>query len=128
MADTLQVGRKLVELCNEGKNLEAINTLYDKNIVSVEVFGDEKMPRRMEGIDAIRGKNRWWFDCHEMHGQPEVRGPFPHGERFVVFMKHDVTPKVGPHAGKRMTFEEAGLYTVRDGKIVQEEFFYDMGG
>jgi hypothetical protein len=24
--------------------------------------------------------------------------------------------------------QEAGLYTVKDGKIVQEEFFYDMGG
>jgi hypothetical protein len=25
-----------------------------------------------------------------------------------------------------MQLDEAGLYTVRDGKIVQEEFFYDM--
>ena len=31
-------------------------------------------------------------------------------------------------AGKRMQFEEAALYTVRDGKVVQEEFFYDMPG
>ena len=34
----------------------------------------------------------------------------------------------GPMAGKRMQAEEAGLYTVKNGKIVQEEFFYDMGG
>jgi ketosteroid isomerase-like protein len=31
-------------------------------------------------------------------------------------------------AGKRMTLDEVGLYTVKDGKVVQEEFFYDMGG
>ncbi len=30
-------------------------------------------------------------------------------------------------AGKRMNLDEAALYTVKDGKIVQEEFFYDMG-
>ena len=31
-------------------------------------------------------------------------------------------------AGKRMTLDESALYTVKDGKIVKEEFFYDMGG
>ena len=43
-------------------------------------------------------------------------------------MNVDTTPKAGPMAGKRMQFEEAILYTVRDGKIVREEFFYHMGG
>ena len=65
-------------------------------------------------------------DNHDIHGA-EVNGPWPHGDRFVVTMKHDVTPKSGPFAGRRTQFEEAGLYTVRDGKIVQEEFFYHMG-
>jgi ketosteroid isomerase-like protein len=41
-----------------------------------------------------------------------------------VRFKYDVTPK---HTGKRMTMDETGLYTVRDGKIVKEEFFYTMG-
>jgi ketosteroid isomerase-like protein len=31
-------------------------------------------------------------------------------------------------AGQRMTLDEAALYTVKDGKITQEEFFYNMGG
>jgi ketosteroid isomerase-like protein len=127
MASTLEVGKKLVELCRAGKNLEAIDTLYDKDIVSIEVHGDETMPARMQGIDAIRGKNNWWFENHQIHSG-EVKGPFPHGDRFITFMKYDVTSKVGPYAGKRMTVEEAGLYTVRNGKIVQEEFFYDMPG
>jgi ketosteroid isomerase-like protein len=38
-----------------------------------------------------------------------------------------VTAKAGPVAGKRMTLDETALYTVKDGKITQEEFFYDMG-
>ena len=126
-ASTLEVGRKLVDLCKQGKHLEAVDTLYDKNIVSIEVRGDEKMPARMQGIEAIRGKNAWWLESHEIHGT-EHRGPYPHGERFIVQMRYDVTSKSGPFAGKRMQIEEAGLYTVGDGKIVQEEFFYDMPG
>jgi hypothetical protein len=122
----MEVGRKLVDFCNQGKHLEAVNTLYSNDIVSIEVYGDEKMPARMQGIDAIRGKNQWWLDNHTVHGG-ETKGPFPHGERFITYMKYDVTPKVGPMAGKRVQFEEAGLYTVRDGKVVQEEFFYHMG-
>jgi ketosteroid isomerase-like protein len=126
-ASTIEVGRKLVELCKQGKNLEAIDTLYDKDVVSIEVRGDETMPARMQGIEAIRGKNTWWLDSHQIHGS-ELRGPYPHGERFIVQMRYDATSRSGPFAGKRMQFEEAGLYTVRDGKIVQEEFFYDMPG
>ena len=40
----------------------------------------------------------------------------------------EVTPKTGPMAGKRMTMDESALYTVKDGKVVQEEFFYNMEG
>jgi ketosteroid isomerase-like protein len=127
MANTLETGKKLVELCRQGKYLDAVDTLYSKDIVSIEAKGDAAMPARTQGIEAIRGKNKWWMENHEIHGN-EVKGPFPHGDRFVAVMKMDVTPKAGPHAGKRMQFEEAALYTVRDGKIVREEFFYDMGG
>lgn len=127
MSSTLEVGRKLVDLCREGKNLQAVDTLYSPTIVSVEAFDDGTMPRQMEGIDAIREKNRWWLDNHEIH-RMQIDGPYPHDDRFIVRMTIDATPKAGPMTGKRMTFEEAGLYTVKDGKIVREEYFYHMGG
>ena len=124
--DTLAIGKKLVDLCNQGKNMDAIDALYSKDIVSVEAMqGTPDMPQTMKGIDAIRGKNQWWCDNHEVHGG-KVTGPFPHGDRFITVMNYDVTPKVGPTAGQRMQMEEVGLYTVKDGKIVKEEYFYDM--
>src|SRR5207249_2798079 len=46
MTSTLDVGRRLVELCREGKFLEAINTLYSPDIVSIEVHGSDQMPAR----------------------------------------------------------------------------------
>ncbi|MBI2214337.1 MAG: nuclear transport factor 2 family protein, partial [Acidobacteria bacterium] len=58
--DTKQVGEKLVALCREGRNIEAIDTLYSQDIVSIEAMGNEEMPAEMSGIAAIKGKNEWW--------------------------------------------------------------------
>ena len=126
MSDTLAVGKKLVELCKEGKNMDAIDTLYSPNIVSVEAGAPPNMSARSEGVGAVKGKGEWWVQNHEVH-KAEVDGPYPHGDRFIVRFKYDVTAKAGPMAGKRFTMDEAGLYTVKDGKIAHEEFFYSMG-
>jgi hypothetical protein len=104
MSDILTVGKKLVELCREGKNMEVLDTLYSKDIVSVEAIGGPEMPARMEGIDAIKGKATWWEQNHEVH-KAEVEGPYPHGDRFIVHFKYDVTAKSGPFAGKRMLLD-----------------------
>jgi ketosteroid isomerase-like protein len=120
-----EIGEKLVALCKEGKNLECIDTYYSDDIVSVEAApppsGGEQT---MKGIDAIRGKNQWWAENHEVHSAA-VDGPYPHGEdRFAVRFDYDVTFKPN---GQRMKMEEVALFTVDGGKIVKEEFFYDMG-
>lgn len=59
MSDALAVGKRLVELCREGKFMEAINELYSPHIVSVEAASGPNMPARMEGIEAIKGKAAW---------------------------------------------------------------------
>lgn len=123
--DTKQVGEKLVSLCSKGKNLEAIESLYSKDIVSVEAISSPEIPAKMRGIDKIRGKNKWWFENNEVHSV-KVEGPFPHNDRFAVKYHFDVTPKAGPQKGKRFQMDEVGVYTVKNGKIVKEEFFYSM--
>jgi len=117
---------QFVDLCNQGKHMDAIASLYAPNIVSVEAMSGPNMPARQEGLDAIKKKAEWWEKAHEVHGGT-VDGPWPHGDRFVVRFTYDVTAKEGPMAGKRMKLDEAALYTVKDGKVVQEEFFYHMG-
>ena len=123
---TMEVGQRLVALCQQGKNLEALDTLYDKDVLSVEAMAMPDMPAEMKGIDALRKKSDWWFANNEVHGGSS-KGPFPNGDRFAVIYTFDVTPKSGPRAGKRVQMEEVGLYTVKGGKIVKEEFFYGMG-
>ena len=127
MQDTMSVANKLVELCRAGKNMEAVDTLYSQSIVSVEAMSAGPSPAKTEGLKAVREKNQWWMDNHEVH-HAEVDGPYPHGDRFIVRFDYDVTGKGGPMAGKRMNMKEAALYTVEDGKITHEEFFYSMGG
>lgn len=121
--DTREVGKQLVDLCREGKNLEAVNTLYSPEIVSVEAQTPPGMPEEMKGLDAIRGKNQWWLENHEVHSAT-AEGPYVLGDRFSVQYNFDVTPKTGEQSGKRMQMKEVALYTVKDGKVVREEFMY----
>jgi hypothetical protein len=125
-SDTQAVAKKLVDLCREGKHMQAIEILYSPSIVSVEAASGPDMPARMEGLEAVKKKAAWWEANHQVH-KGEVDGPFPHGDRFIVRFSYDVTAKGGPMAGKRFMMDEAALYTVKDGKIAQEEFFYTIG-
>jgi SnoaL-like domain len=124
--NTDEIGRKLVSLCQEGRNLEALDTLYSKDAESIEAMSMPGMPAHMKGLDAIKGKNQKGFAENDVHSGG-AKGPFPNGERFAVIYEFDVTPKTGPMAGRRMKMEEVGLYTVQGGKVVREEFFYSMG-
>ena len=121
---TKDIAAKLVELCKQGKNVEAVDTLYAADAISVEAGGPAGVSREAKGLAAIKAKGEWWVNTHEIHSAA-VRGPWPHDDRFVVGFVYDVTNKP---SGKRMTLDEVGLYTVQNGKIVKEEFFYDMGG
>lgn len=121
---TIDVGKKLVELCKAGKNEEAMKTLYAKDIVSVEAAAPPGQSAESHGIEAVIGKSKWWADNHEVHSAA-CEGPFPNGDRFIVRFTYDVTNKP---SGKRMTMDEGALFTVKDGKIVREEFFYVAGG
>lgn len=122
----LEVGNKLVALCREGKNLEAVATLYSDDVVSVEAVDGGGFPRTMNGKEAVVGKGKWWDENHEIHSA-EVEGPFAHGDdRFAVIFRYDVTSK--PMNNQRMQLNEVGVFTVADGKITREEFYYTMGG
>lgn len=126
MESSFEVGKKLVALINQGKSHEAIDTLYSEEIINIEAAAIPPRPRQISGLAAVREKNQWFESNHDIHHW-EATGPWPHGDRFIAIFKLDVTPKIGPMAGKRTTIEEAALYTVMNGKIVKEEFFCHFG-
>ena len=118
---TATVAEELVSLCRGGRNMEAINNLYSPEIVSIESMGGAEMPREIKGVDAVRRKNQWWAENNEVHSAT-VDGPFVGGDKFAVYYSYDVTFKP---MSKRMTMEEVALYSVKDGKVVREQFFYN---
>ena len=127
MKSTFEVGKELVDLTGQGRWLEAINALYSPDIVSVEAVVMPPGRPCPQGIAAVREKTVRFLQDHEIH-HCAVTGPWPHGDRFIVVFKLNLTAKNGPMAGKRFDLEEAALYTVKGGKIVKEEFFYNMPG
>ena len=116
--NTEEVATKLVEFCRKGEWMKAIDELYGKDIVSVEPRAMENMPGKMRGIDQVRGKTEWWEKNMEVHSA-KVGGPFVARDTFVVQFDVDVTDK---GSKKRMQMSEAGIYTVKDGKVSREEF------
>jgi ketosteroid isomerase-like protein len=121
-ASTAAVAKELVALCREGRNLDAVNKLYSPRIVSIEPVGNEAMPAEMTGIDAIRQKHEWWDANNEVHSM-EVNGPFLGDNQFAVQYDFDTTFKP---TGQRNRMTEMALYTVKDGKIVREHFYYHV--
>jgi ketosteroid isomerase-like protein len=119
---TQEVANTLVKLCSEGKFDEAMNALYSPEIVSVEAGAPPGQSRESRGIDAVKAKAQWWTENHEVHSST-VEGPLIAGSHIAVTYKMDVTFK--PQS-KRFQMEEIGVYKVKDGKIVYEEFFYSM--
>lgn len=118
-----EIAKKYVELCQAGKFGECLDTLFSDDAVSVEAGGPPGMDRTASGLDAIRAKSQWWTENHVVH-KAETFGPYPHDDRFAVRFVFDITHKP---SGQRMTMDEVGLFTVKNGKITREEFFYSGG-
>ena len=148
----MEIGKELVTLCREKKNLEAIDKFYSPAVESIEAEAIPQIGKVQKGIDKpIRaiaispdhnllaaaghdnslhfwhlGKGNWMNSGVRVNSQIATITTmryFPNGDQFIIHFTYDVTPK---QSGKRMSMSEMGLYTVRDGKIAKEEFFYAM--
>jgi ketosteroid isomerase-like protein len=115
---TREIAEDVVALSNAG-TLDDIGAKYwADDIVSIEAM--EGPMARLEGREAVAAKGAWWSGAHEVH-DVQTFGPFVNGDQFAVRWVMDVTQK---DSGNRITMDEMALYTVKDGKIVEERFFY----
>ena len=122
--NTAEIAGRLVELCREGKYEDAQNELYADDAVSVEMEGlPEGTLGNAVGLSAIREKGRRWRESIEAIHGGEMSDPLIAGSWFSVSSRVDVTYK----GMGRIDMREIAVYRVRDGKIVHEQFFYDMG-
>ncbi|MFC4820178.1 SnoaL-like domain-containing protein [Dokdonella ginsengisoli] len=121
--NTEAIARRLVELCRQGKYEQAQDELYADDAVSIEMDGlPPDMARDTRGLEAIREKGRQFNATIEaMHGG-SVGDPIVTGNWFSLVMTMDATFK----GRGRVDMREICVYQVRDGKIVREQFFYDV--
>ena len=116
------VAEKWMELCGQGKHFEFMHAYYAPEMVSVEGDG-----REFVGKGPVIHKSEVFQGNNTIHSQ-DLRGPFFCGDagasagRFAVYIALEYSSKAG---GPRSRQEEIGLYTVKDGIVTREEFFYD---
>lgn len=116
---TQEVANRLVELCREGKYEQAVKELYSPDIVSVEPEG---VPDRIvKGLDAIAKKGERFESMLEKVNSTIVTDPIVAENFFSFGMLMNVVMKGMPHA---IDMDEICVYTVSNGKVVKEEFFY----
>jgi len=114
-----------VRAANEENTVEALlNDHYAPDCVSVEAAA---MPGTdspvSDGLEAIRAKHAWWNSAM-VFVSGTIEGPHLHGEdRFALIFKSVMREKA---TGTETPMEEVAVYTVHDGKIAREEFFYTM--
>ena len=68
MSTTLEIGKRYVALCKEGKNDVILDELFTKDTVSIEAGAPPGQDRAAKGLDAIRAKSKGWRDNHTVHG------------------------------------------------------------
>jgi len=116
-ASALDIGQSLVAMFNEGKFKEIEDAYWSNDVASVEGYG---VNMAWHGRAKVEEKNSGWMADHIIHGA-SAQGPYVGATGFAVKFQMDVETK---STGQRQVMEEVGVYDVRDGKIVREEFMY----
>ncbi|CUJ90982.1 SnoaL-like domain protein [Ruegeria denitrificans] len=121
MEDLVEIGRTFVQAMRNRRGLENVDEMYAENAQSVEaVVPPVRQFRITKGQEAIKGKREDWLAAYEIR-ELDVDGPYVHPpNRFGVRYRAEVTRKA---TGEHMTLREIAIYSVAEGKIVQEEFF-----
>lgn len=115
---TQDVANDLVAMWKAGEFDASGEKYWAEDVVSYENMPGADMAE-IRGKAGVKAKGDWWNANHEIH-DVLVEGPYLNGDQFAVRFKMEVTPK----DGERQTMDEIGLYTIRDGKIAEERFFY----
>jgi hypothetical protein len=114
-----EVATRVTELLRAGKTAEVEQDWLAPSIESVEGHGASMA---WSGKPAVLAKYRAWEADHDILSM-SVEGPWVGATGFSLRYKVDATQK---STGQNMKMEEIAVYTVRNGKIVREEFHFAL--
>ncbi|OCX52063.1 hypothetical protein BEL04_11190 [Mucilaginibacter sp. PPCGB 2223] len=119
---TQEVANRYYGLMLENKREQIVDELYGQDIICKEPEHALAMgiPTTTRGLEAVKAKAKARAAMiAEIHGdfcsEPLIAGNF-----FSVVLGRDLTLKGKP----RMNLQEIGVFEVKEGKIVSEQFFY----
>jgi hypothetical protein len=114
---TATVANRLIELCEEGRFIQAQHELYDADIKSIDPDGSVTV-----GASNMNAKEQRFLDNLEKIHSFSFSDPLIAGSYFTVILKMDIEiKKIG-----YKSFEEVCVYQVANGKIIFEQFFRDI--
>ena len=117
--NTKEIANRLVQLCREGEFDKAQNELFSKDAVSIEPHSTPAFEKETKGVDAILEKGEKWNSMVEKVNSLSVSEPILGGNSFAVTLAMDVVMKDrGP-----IKISELCVYSLKDGKIISEQFF-----
>ncbi|NEZ03535.1 nuclear transport factor 2 family protein [Wenzhouxiangella sp. XN201] len=117
---TAEVAADFTGLWLAGEFRAAGEKYWAEDIVSVEPRAlPDGTGAECRGIEALRKKNLRWCSTHGIEDL-SIDGPFVTGDHFALFVDMLIA-----HAGQRTPHSEIAVFTVRDGRIVEERFFYE---
>lgn len=117
--NTQIVADQLIGLLKQSRNVDAYKALYHVDAECIEA--DPKRSRT--GLARLTVDMQTFADAHDFH-YLRIEGPLVVGDTFAVALTFRATPRAG---GASFDVPELGVYTVKNGKIVREQFFYEVG-
>lgn len=119
--NTQEIANQLVSYCRKGDWASAYNNLYAKEIKSIEPYASPVFDKETIGLEAVVIKAQKFDSMIEKLHSIEVSEPLVSGNHIAFTITMDADRKnIG-----RVVLPELCLYTLSQGKIVKEEFFYD---
>ena len=116
---TQEIANRLVEICETGDFEAAQKELFAEDAVSIEPHSTPEFDKETKGLKAMQEKAKKWEEMVEKTQDIKISEPLIATNSFAVTLKMHVTMKQGGD----MDMNELCVYTVKDGKIVSEQFF-----
>jgi SnoaL-like domain len=122
MPTTADVARDFTAMLRLGQFEAAGEAFWADDVTSIEPRVPPGSARAIAtGIAAARKKRRSRFGGGRI-ADLSIDGPFVTGNQFALFLDMMIAGRAG---GEAQPFTEIALYTVRDGRIREERYFYD---
>jgi hypothetical protein len=110
-----EIGARICAAFNAGTGDEVARSFWSEDIQSIEGMG-----KSFNGRASAIAKGEQWMAENEVLGAA-AEGPYVGATGFALKFTMDVKNKA---SGQTTRMTEVGVYTVRNGKIVCEEFMY----